>query len=498
MKKIIIQFSLVFSLICFSQITIPTNGLVAYYPFNGNANDESGNGHTGTVSGATLTADRKGNPNSAYYFNSNSTITLMSTNTLPLGGANDFTIFSIFKIVKSTNGDIPIFHKPTTTSTTLQYILSYNVGNGDTLNGTFGTDSYINGGWANSLVKFKHISKADEWTSVVIIKKSDTLYFYNNGLLINKKVFPWLTRPIGNGNIILGNWNSSYLNGYIDDFAVWNRALTLSEISSITNTCFTPKPKVSDITRCGGGVNTLTATGGTNYIWYSTATGTTQLSSSASYTTPFLTNTTSYYVSNYDGVCESKRDTVTITINTLPTVNITSLPTTINVNSSPITLSGSPTGGTFSGKGVSNNTFIPSVASMGTKTVTYSYTNSNSCTNTTTTKIIVYDTVCVNRITVTDTLKISTVTGLNSIPSNFGTVKIYPNPTTDILNISFDIPSNNYILKIIDNLGNIINQRILNATTQQISTSGFAKGLYFIKITDVNGVILDTKKLILE
>lgn len=43
-------------------------GIVAYYPFNGNANDESGNGHNGTVNGATLTQDRDGNPNSAYHF----------------------------------------------------------------------------------------------------------------------------------------------------------------------------------------------------------------------------------------------------------------------------------------------------------------------------------------------------------------------------------------------------------------------------------------------
>ena len=43
-------------------------GLVAYYPFNGNAKDESGNGHDGDVKGATLANDRNGNSNSAYYF----------------------------------------------------------------------------------------------------------------------------------------------------------------------------------------------------------------------------------------------------------------------------------------------------------------------------------------------------------------------------------------------------------------------------------------------
>jgi hypothetical protein len=45
-----------------------TNGLVAYYPFNGNANDASGNGINGTVEGATLTTNRLGSSNSAYLF----------------------------------------------------------------------------------------------------------------------------------------------------------------------------------------------------------------------------------------------------------------------------------------------------------------------------------------------------------------------------------------------------------------------------------------------
>lgn len=44
------------------------DGLVAYYPFTGNAVDSSGNGNNGTVHGAQLTTDRKGNSLSAYYF----------------------------------------------------------------------------------------------------------------------------------------------------------------------------------------------------------------------------------------------------------------------------------------------------------------------------------------------------------------------------------------------------------------------------------------------
>ena len=47
---------------------LPKDGLVGYWPFNGNANDESGNGNNGTVNGATQTADRNGIANSSFNF----------------------------------------------------------------------------------------------------------------------------------------------------------------------------------------------------------------------------------------------------------------------------------------------------------------------------------------------------------------------------------------------------------------------------------------------
>ena len=51
-----------------------SDGLIAYYPFNGNANDESGNGYHGTVNGAILTSDKSGIPNKAFSFNGNNTL----------------------------------------------------------------------------------------------------------------------------------------------------------------------------------------------------------------------------------------------------------------------------------------------------------------------------------------------------------------------------------------------------------------------------------------
>ena len=71
MRKSVVLLSLVvvFSGWSSGASAVPiTNGLVAGYEFSGNANDVSGNGNDGVVSGATLTTDRFGNANSAYSF----------------------------------------------------------------------------------------------------------------------------------------------------------------------------------------------------------------------------------------------------------------------------------------------------------------------------------------------------------------------------------------------------------------------------------------------
>ncbi|MFN0157234.1 MAG: LamG domain-containing protein [Bacteroidota bacterium] len=88
----------------------PTGGLMAYYPFNGNANDVSGNGNNGMVSGATLTADRHGNPNSAYRFDgSNDMISIPSSPSLH---PNDqFTIAFWIRLDGAINNWLSIVHK---------------------------------------------------------------------------------------------------------------------------------------------------------------------------------------------------------------------------------------------------------------------------------------------------------------------------------------------------------------------------------------------------
>ena len=67
------------------------DGLVAYYPFNCNANDKSGNGYHGIIYGATLTDDKDGNLNNAYLLQDNA----IDRVSLPYNVMNNLTDFSV-------------------------------------------------------------------------------------------------------------------------------------------------------------------------------------------------------------------------------------------------------------------------------------------------------------------------------------------------------------------------------------------------------------------
>ncbi len=91
MKKITSSVLLfLLSSLLFSQV--PTNGLMAWYKFNGNAGDSSGNGNHGTViGGSSLTADRFNNSNAAYQFNGTSQYIQINSNPT-ISPANAITI----------------------------------------------------------------------------------------------------------------------------------------------------------------------------------------------------------------------------------------------------------------------------------------------------------------------------------------------------------------------------------------------------------------------
>ena len=66
-KKVILALVLVFVAPCIARAGL-NDGLVTFYPFDGDANEFSGQGNNPTYVGATLTQDRFGNPESTYSF----------------------------------------------------------------------------------------------------------------------------------------------------------------------------------------------------------------------------------------------------------------------------------------------------------------------------------------------------------------------------------------------------------------------------------------------
>ncbi len=124
-------------------------------------------------------------------------------------------------------------------------------------------------------------------------------------------------------------------------------------------------------------IATVPASG--SYTW-TPATGLNDPNISVPVATP--ATTTTYIVEYVDGLC-SYLDTVTITVNQLPSVAIAGAGTTYCITeSAPVQLFGLPAGGTFSGPGVNGSAFVPSSAGAGVKVLTYSFTDANSCTNT--------------------------------------------------------------------------------------------------------------------
>ncbi|HNI45344.1 MAG TPA: Omp28-related outer membrane protein, partial [Chitinophagales bacterium] len=71
------------------------------------------------------------------------------------------------------------------------------------------------------------------------------------------------------------------------------------------------------------------------------------------------------------------------------TPQFSNLPSTLCSNATPITLTATPTGGFFTGNGISGNTFNPALAGTGTHTLTYTYNSSTACVYTTTATLTV-------------------------------------------------------------------------------------------------------------
>jgi serine protease inhibitor len=378
---------------------LPANlqtGLVGYWPFNGNANDVSGNANNGTVNGATLTTDRFGNVNSAYSFDGVSN-KIQTSNSPSISFTNDFTL-SAWKYEENSNQDYhTIISKRLNGNWSYNLVISKILGGSNLEQNKVFTGRRNNGG-AQTEYRFSNVNAQEgNWEHILVTVSNNVINFYvngqnagyvngyngNNGYVPfgNTFTIPMIDQSVG---LTFGDNNdggSEHFKGKIDDITIYNRALSPTEIlilynqatylwsTGATTASINPTPSATTTYWCDVTVNgvtcrksvtinvnttpaptgaltqtfcatpaptvaSLTATG-TGIQWYAAATGGNPLA-----TTTTLVNGTTYYASQTLNACESTtRLAVTVTLND---PQITASATTV-CSGTPVTLSASTT-----------------------------------------------------------------------------------------------------------------------------------------------------------
>lgn len=223
-----------------TEIKNEVNGLVAYYPFNGDANDISGNDNNGTVHGATLTTDRFGNANSAYHFNGTDNFILCNSEIGPFGThSRTISFWAKTDVVPDANNQ-------------QNTVLSYG---GDINNGGSRFEILLNpkcrglGIDVSSSYFTKEFDNSNNgWHFYTVVYDNtisnaiSDLKFYADGVLLTNVCNT-------NGNIDINTLNEQVLNigrlfytgqpryfkGDIDDLKIYNKALTATEINNEAN-----------------------------------------------------------------------------------------------------------------------------------------------------------------------------------------------------------------------------------------------------------------------
>ena len=207
---------------------VPTNGLVGYWPFNGNANDESGNGNNGTVNGAVLVSDRKGASNKAYSFDGNSDY-IDCGNSTGLNIVGDITI-SVWILANNLSGDHGIVSKMNTSNQPTYDLIT--------------SGNQIRWGTTNGMFQFSNGILTNTWINVTAIfdRQKQTKYLFINGEFESEIATNNSNIPINNDNLFIGahqpaNVSSWSWYGIIDDVCIWNRTLTSNEVKNLFLNC---------------------------------------------------------------------------------------------------------------------------------------------------------------------------------------------------------------------------------------------------------------------
>jgi len=229
---------------------VPTNGLVGWWPFNGNANDESGNGHHGTTFNLSYGLDRNNAENSCL------TLNQIGSGAEFLSGKsywqNDYAISFWFNPTINSNNQRILGYRPSCSGDG-EYWFEFEVAN----NSQQLYHGYSGSGWTYGNII------PNTWNNAIFIKQGIVGSLYVNGILLNQHLnLLLLTQDailaLSSRNFCILNYGQNDLRyiGSFDDLAVWNRALTQEEITQLYTGSFTPS--IPEDTTSNVGIGTAT------------------------------------------------------------------------------------------------------------------------------------------------------------------------------------------------------------------------------------------------
>jgi hypothetical protein len=226
---IILLFAIRLTVMAQLPAYVPTNGLISWYSFNGDANDYSGNNNNGINNGAVDTTDRYGNAASAYSFNGTSSYITIPTSASLESPATAVTFsawinLAGYSLVGQPFG--PILTKSDNSANAFMYRFTVD------FNGTgyyAGTNN-----WTTN-IGAAYQFQLNQWYMITAALDSDSAYFYVNDSLIATQPFATNilnnTLPLEIGRDMPGI--TEIFNGTLDDIGIWNRALTQQEITNL-------------------------------------------------------------------------------------------------------------------------------------------------------------------------------------------------------------------------------------------------------------------------
>jgi hypothetical protein len=206
-------------------------GLVAHYPFDGNAQDVTGNGNDGTVNGATLTADRFGNADSAYNFDGvNDYIDMKDSPYIQSLVFGHGTVLTWFKTYSTKWGDIIGYFDAGQGED--GFVIRYQQ-NGE-IYFILGDSSGNNGAYQ---LRVPNLG-GNKWHHVAGVWDGNKICLYVDGNLVGSELYvaisEYYSKPV---RLTVGAYPSDpsivTFKGRIDDIRIYNRALSKSEIQQL-------------------------------------------------------------------------------------------------------------------------------------------------------------------------------------------------------------------------------------------------------------------------